>query len=217
MKKILVFASGSKDGGGSGFRVLADGCKNGAIDGKICAVVSNHENGGVRHKADDLGIMFEHFSGPYDTAGYAAIIERYNPDLICLSGWLKKVTGLDPRKTINIHPGLLPLTAGMYGHFVHEKMIEACNNGEATHTAVTMHFVTEQYDEGPIIFQHALKIQFHDTPDSLAESVNKLEHEWQATITNLVLQGEISWDGSDPQSLRVPSKYRFLDLKTTLV
>lgn len=47
-KKIIVFASGTKDGGGSGFENLVNATKKGILNAEIIAVVSNHENGGVR-------------------------------------------------------------------------------------------------------------------------------------------------------------------------
>ena len=57
-KKIIIFASGTKDGGGSGFENLVNAAGNGILNAEILAVVSNHENGGVRERADRLGIKF---------------------------------------------------------------------------------------------------------------------------------------------------------------
>jgi len=114
------------------------------------------------------------------------------------------VTGLDPQKTINIHPGPLPRFggAGMYGHYVHEAVMEAYKKGEVDHSAVSMHFVTENYDEGPLFFSQSVPILPDDTAETLAKRVNEAEHKWQPIITNKVLQGEISWDGQNPQSLK---------------
>jgi folate-dependent phosphoribosylglycinamide formyltransferase PurN len=232
-KKIIVFASGTKEGGGSGFENLVNAAKNGILDAEIIAVVSNHENGGVRERADRLGIPFIYFparkipdSGEFlDKEGNKvdpsefATAENYRKivggtDLVCLSGWLKLVTGLDPKKTINIHPGPLPRFGGpgMYGHHVHEAVMEAygstsspqASSGQApvTHSAVTMHFVTEKYDEGPVFFTQSVPILPDDTAETLAKRVNEAEHKWQPIITQKVLSGEISWDGQDPASLK---------------
>jgi len=203
MKKILIFASGSKDGGGSGFQELVENSRTGVLSAEIVAVVSNHENGGVRKRADKLAVPFIHFSGEYKE-----IVDRFKPDLVCLSGWLKLVKGLDSAKTINIHPGSLPEFggAGMYGHHVHEAVI----NSGVKETAVSMHFVTEEYDEGPVFFRYPIAVRKNDTADTLAGRVNKIEHSWQSYITNLVVQGEISWDGKDPNSLVVPEGYKFI-------
>ncbi len=211
-KKILIFSSGSKDGGGSGFQELVENSKTGVLSAEIIAVVSSHENGGVRNRADKLGIPFAHFAGPYTKEEYQKIVDKYKPDFVCLSGWLKLVLGLNPKSTINIHPGSLPQFGGkgMYGHFVHEKVIEEYKKGNIKETAVSMHFVTEIYDEGPIFFKYPILIRENDTPESLAERVNKIEHAWQSYITNLVVQGEISWDGVNPNTLITPDWYKLV-------
>ena len=92
---------------------------------------------------------------------------------------------------------------------MHGAAIEAFKSREAERSAVTMHFVTEKYDEGPIFFQYPVFIQDDDTPLTLAARVNKIEHAWQSFITNLVLEGDISWDGKNKKSLIVPSWYTF--------
>jgi folate-dependent phosphoribosylglycinamide formyltransferase PurN len=229
MKKIIVFASGTKDGGGSGFENLVLATRDGRLSGEISAVVSNHEFGGVRERADRLGVKFIHFPAKKPTDGETGpefgpefgTAENYrklteDAHLVCLSGWLKLATGLDPKKTINIHPGPLPRFggAGMYGHHVHEAVMEAYRAGtnspkgspwekeKVTHSAVSMHFVTEKYDEGPLFFSQPVEILPDDTADTLATRVLEAEHKWQPIITEKVLTGEISWDGQNPESLR---------------
>lgn len=212
MNKLLVFASGTKDGGGSGFENLVKAQRAGIIKAEVVGVVSNHESGGVRQKADDLGIKFVHFEGPYTAEEYQRIVAETGADYVALSGWLRLVLGLDPRRTFNIHPGPLPKFggAGMYGIHVHEAVLESYKKGEITNTEVTMHFVTEKYDEGPVFFRYPVVIEENDTPESLQERVNKVEHERQPKITDMVVNGEISWDGKDPESLKVPEGYRYI-------
>ncbi|MDD5152569.1 MAG: formyltransferase family protein [Candidatus Pacebacteria bacterium] len=202
MKKIIIFASGTKDGGGSGFENMVNASRGGVLNCKISAVVSNHENGGVRQRADKLGIKFIHFLPPYTAERYKEITK--DADLVCLSGWLKLVVGLNPQKTINIHPGPLPRFGGqgMYGHHVHEAVVEAYKAGTVTHSAVSMHFVTDEYDRGPLFFSKPVKISPNDTAETLAKKVIETEHKWQPIITEKVLMGEISWDGKNPESLR---------------
>ncbi len=201
--KILVFASGTKESGGSGFYNLVKKSREGDFPFEVVAVVSNHSDGGVRKKADELSVPFIHFEKPHTAERYQEIVSKWNPDVIALSGWLKLVTGLPADKTINIHPGPLPRFggAGMYGHFVHEAVIEAFKKGEVTHSAITMHFVTEKYDEGPVFFTCAVPIFESDTAVDLATRVLGVEHEWQPLITAKVATREISWDGKDPTTL----------------
>ncbi len=213
---LIIFASGAKDGGGSGFMNLVYASRRGLLRAKIVGVVSNHENGGVRQKADKLGVSFEHFARPWTTDRYRAIVAKYKANYTALSGWLKFVHGLDPRTTFNIHPAILPHTAGTYGHYAHELALRKFHNGEIPHSAITMHFVTdadperkdESYDRGPIFFQFPIYIFDGYTTDRLAKSANDAEHLWQPMITNLVVTGKISWDGENPASLQVPGWYR---------
>lgn len=206
--KVVIFASGTKNGGGSGFENLVKSVKDGILDANIVEVVSNHEHGGVRERADRLGINFKYFPGPYTAENYKKIIEDIGANFVALSGWLKLVSGLDPAKTINIHPGPLLNQSlkfggdGMYGHYVHEAVMKAYRKGEITHSAVTMHFITEKYDEGPVFFHYPVEILPDDTAETLARRVNEVEHKYQPVVTNLVVNGKISWDGRDPKTLK---------------
>ncbi len=209
--KILVFASGSAEGGGSGFEKLVLASRGGPLDADITGVVSNHTNGGVHSRADRLGINFIHFPKPWTDEAYQKIAQASGADFFALSGWIKLVSGLDPAtrfnsKTVfNIHPGPLPDFggSGLYGHHVHEAVIAAFKRGEIIHSEVSMHFVTEGYDRGPVFFRTFVKINDDDTPETLGARVNEKEHLHQAWITNLVVNGRITWDGVNPDSLRV--------------
>jgi len=209
--KLIVFASGTKDGGGSGFRELVESTKSGILKAQIVAVVSNHPAGGVYKIAKQYKIPFEYFSGPYEASNYTQIIQKYDAKWVSLSGWLKLFLGHPANQTINIHPGVLPLLGGkgMYGHFVHQAAIQLYRKKQLQFTGVTMHFVTEKYDEGPIFFEFPVLIRSDDTPESLAQRVNKIEHAYQPWITNLVIHEQISWDGKNPKNLKLPDWYPF--------
>lgn len=207
--KIIVFASGTAEGGGSGFKKLVEASRSGVLDAHIIGVVSNHERGGVWEKASALNIPFIHFGGKWNAAGYQSIARDTRADFFALSGWLKLVSGLNPQtnfnqKTVfNIHPGPLPDFGGpgLYGHHVHEAVIKAFREGKIKSSAVSMHFVTGEYDRGPVFFRAPVKIEDDDTPETLAERVNRCEHLYQAEITNLVVNGFIRWDGRSHHSV----------------
>ncbi|OGY69529.1 MAG: hypothetical protein A3B94_03730 [Candidatus Jacksonbacteria bacterium RIFCSPHIGHO2_02_FULL_43_10] len=116
--RLLVFASGSPEGGGSGFENLVHSTTTGVLDADIVGVVSNNEHGGVRTRADKLGIRFIYYPKPWNENGYQQIAGNSGAQFFALSGWLKQVLGLDPRLTFNIHPGPLPEFGGhrMYSH-----------------------------------------------------------------------------------------------------
>lgn len=211
--RLIIFASGSRDAGGSGFENLV---KSSELDAEIVAVVSNHEHGGVRQRADALGVPFVFFGGPFDAEHYRQIVVTHGAKWAALSGWLKKVAGLDPARTFNVHPALLSFDHGRfggpghYGHHVHEAVKKALDAGEIAESGFSMHFVTDEYDRGPVFFEYRVPLHKGMTADEIAAAVNKAEHEWQPRITNRVIHGEISWDGKDPKSLVVPDNYQYL-------
>ena len=229
---LIVFATGEKhnpaldeQAGGSGFRELVKAQQEGFLRARICAVVSNHAGGGVEEKARALGIPFEHFPKSARTPeSHAALVRRLCGEnaYIALSGclWLvpmkqsphDKTPGLDPRRTINIHPGDPKMFGGegMYGDHVHEAVLKAYQRGDIRDTFVTMHFVTKEYDRGPVIFKYQIPILPHDTVETLRKRVNQNEHWYQWWVTDLVVTGQISWDGENPDSLRVPDGYEYL-------
>jgi phosphoribosylglycinamide formyltransferase-1 len=223
--QLIVFASGTATGGGSGFENLvnASRLRQGSgeampnLDADIVAVVSNHEHGGVRQRSERLGIPFVYFdqkqhSNILQNVGmsYQKILRDSGTEWVALSGWLRKTEGLDPAKTFNIHPALLSQLdhrfggKGMYGHHIHEAVKAALDAGEITESGFSMHFVTEEMDRGPIFFEHRVPLRKGMTADEIAAAVNKAEHEWQPKITNMVVHGQIRWDGKDPTSLVVP-------------
>lgn len=224
--RLIIFASGTKDGGGSGFENLVVASKSGILDAEIVAAVSNHEQGGVRERADRLGIPFIYFnpsvhSNVLQNVGmsYQEIVRKSGAEWVALSGWMRQVKWLDPRRTFNIHPALLSFDhgrfggAGMYGHHVHEAVKAAFDAGEITESGFTMHFVTDEFDRGPAFFEYRIPLQKGMTVDEIAKMVNIAEHAWQPKITNMIVHGEISWDGKNPDSLTVPPGYKYLPKK----
>jgi len=77
-------------------------------------------------------------------------------------------------RMLNVHPSLLPKFGGkgMYGMHVHRAVLDA----REKESGMTVHWVTEAYDEGAVVFQAACAVEPHDTPESLAERVMELEH-----------------------------------------
>jgi phosphoribosylglycinamide formyltransferase-1 len=200
--RLIVFASGTSTGGGSGLKKLCQNIHRGILDADIIAVVSNHEHGGVRAIAEQFGKPFIHFPKPWTAERYQKIVAKSQADFVALSGWLKLVQGLDPKTTFNIHPAPLKFGGpGMYGHHAHEAVLAAYHRNEITHSAVTMHFVTNEYDRGPIIFQIPVPIKQNDTVETLAKRVNKIEHAHQSRITNKIMKGHIYWDGVNHNSI----------------
>lgn len=201
MPRVLVLASGSATGGGSGFQELVEFSRTEppVLNANIVGVVSNHEQGGVQKRAKSLAVPFEYWPERFTAYGYKQLVEKWPADFVMCSGWLKLVQGLDPRRTVNIHPGPLPEFGGpgMYGHHVHEAVLRAWADDGVKQSAVCLHFVTDKgadkiaYDKGPVFFRLPVLIRPGDTAETLAARVNEKERAWQAFAFNLVVQGLI--------------------------
>lgn len=115
----------------------------------------------------------------YESDQLITFLQEFGITHIVLAGFLWQVPPslihAFPGKIINIHPALLPKFGGkgMYGLKVHETVKAA---GE-TETGITIHLVNERYDEGKIIFQAKCPVLPNDTPEQIAEKVQRLEHE----------------------------------------
>lgn len=198
-KKLLVFASGGAgpDDGGSGFKNLVVRGRNEDLAYEVVGVVSSYPEGGVRTKANELGIKFSYFPKPRTSEAYQSIIRASGAEFVALSGWMHLIEGHDPKKTINIHPGPLPRFGGqgMYGHHVHDAVHKAFVAGKLEKTAVTMHFATPIYDDPrAVFFVCDVPLLPSDTPATIQRAVNQAEHYWQPIVTHRVVTGEIRWD-----------------------
>jgi phosphoribosylglycinamide formyltransferase 1 len=178
--KIAIFASGR----GSNFEALHRVLSEQRIDAAIVVVISNNSDAGVLALARSLQIPAVHLSRKQfatDREFIEALLDKlamYQVDLIVLAGYMKKLDsaliGRYRNRIVNIHPALLPKYggAGMYGHHVHEAVIAA---GEKE-SGATVHVVTDEYDEGPIVLQERVTVAPGETPSSLAEKVLAVEH-----------------------------------------
>jgi phosphoribosylglycinamide formyltransferase-1 len=164
-------------GGGTTVLNLLDEIDAGRLNAEIvCGIASKPCSGIDRLTARGVAVgVVPYAQYKPDVATYsAAITERLDAagvELICLAGFLSPY--LFPEryagKILNIHPALLPKFGGkgMWGHHVHEAVLAA---GE-TESGCTIHYVTEEYDSGPILLQRTCVVLPHDTPDTLADRV----------------------------------------------
>ena len=113
----------------------------------------------------------------------------YKPELIVLAGFLKKigpkVLNQFKNKIINSHPSLLPKFAGpgMFGLKVHQAVIKA----QQTQTGVSIHVVSPNYDEGPILAQKKIPVKKTDSPLELEHRVKKIEKQfYYQTILKII-------------------------------
>lgn len=159
-----------------------------------CVVVSNQADAGGIAWAQARGIATEvvdhrPFAGdrPAFEAAISAALAPHAPDIICLAGFMRKLTGgfTDQwtGRMINIHPSLLPKYKGLH---THQRALDA---GDSMH-GCTVHEVTAALDDGPILGQAALEIAPTDTADTLAARVLKLEHRLYPAVLRRFAAGD---------------------------
>jgi phosphoribosylglycinamide formyltransferase-1 len=118
-------------------------------------------------------------------------IDEYEPGLIVLAGFMR-ILGADfikryQGKILNIHPSLLPNYPGTN---THQRVLDA---GEKMH-GVSVHFVTEDLDGGPVIAQESIAIESIDNAETLALRIHEKEHVLYPAVVSLFADGRLSLD-----------------------
>lgn len=128
-----------------------------------------------------------------ESEAIVAALKENEIDLVLLLGYMKRVRGAlmteygfnpDAHKKatdcrmLNIHPGPLPETTGLYGSYVHQRVYELYKEGKLTKTGPTLHAVSEGYDEGPVVkFFDEITLRDQDTAESIESRVRSVERE----------------------------------------
>lgn len=179
MKRLAFFISGT---GGNALNLLR-ACREGRVPGlPVLGLASTAQAGGLaRLEAEGLPtavVSRKDFASDdaFSEACYRAA-EVAGAEIICLCGWLKKLT-VPPRwagRILNIHPGLLPNYGGpgMYGMHVHRAVL-AAGEGES---GATVHLVDAEYDHGRILAQLRVPVLAGEAPEDLQKRVYAAEME----------------------------------------
>ncbi|MEK9906088.1 MAG: phosphoribosylglycinamide formyltransferase [Rhodospirillales bacterium] len=188
--KLGVLISGR----GSNLQALIDACANPDFPAEIALVISNRPNavGLERAKKARLNSQTIDHKAFKDRASFehelTNALENAGVELVCLAGFMRvltpKFTERWAGKAINIHPSLLPSFPGLH---THERALEAgCRFAGAT-----VHFVSAEMDEGPIIIQATTPILPNDDANSLAARVLQAEHEIYVRAVRWIAEGKI--------------------------
>ena len=194
LKNIAVFASGR----GTNFSAIIRATKLGKIKANLFLLICDNPKAGAISRAKRAGIKValverEDFASKEDfEAKIIQHLEEDKIDLIVLAGFMrllssefvKRYTG----RILNIHPALLPSFKGTEG------IKDAFNYGVKV-TGVTVHFVDEGVDHGPIILQQAVKVEENDTLESLEAKIHKIEHKIYPEAIRLYAQGKLKIEG----------------------
>jgi phosphoribosylglycinamide formyltransferase 1 len=194
MKKIAVFASGS----GSNFQAIIDVVKAGELEADIAILVCDRPEAFATRRANAAHIpTFAFNPKEYGSkeAYEKAILEKltsYDVEFIVLAGYMRLIgptlLGEYSGRIINIHPSLLPAFPG-------KDAIGQALAAKAKWSGVTIHYVDEGMDTGPIIVQERIRISEKETRESLQRKIQTIEHKLYPSILQMLLtRGEVQSD-----------------------
>jgi formyltetrahydrofolate-dependent phosphoribosylglycinamide formyltransferase len=190
--RVAVLASG----GGTNLQAILDylDAHHDAQAMSVALVASDRAAAGALERARRHGVPAMALDATQRGDPLAAILESHAIDYIALAGYLRFIPTAVTRRwrgrIVNVHPSLLPSFggAGMYGLRVHEAVIDA----GVRVTGVTVHFVDEEYDRGPIIAQSPVPVLPGDTPEVLAQRVLSVEHALYPVALDAVARGRVT-------------------------
>ncbi|NSL53016.1 phosphoribosylglycinamide formyltransferase [Calidifontibacillus erzurumensis] len=189
MKKIAVFASGN----GSNFQAIIDAVKEKKLSCNVVLLVCDKPGAYCIERAEKANVPTLVLS-PKDFPSKAEyeteILNRLKEEkveLIVLAGYMRLIgetlLSAYEGKIINIHPSLLPAFPGL-------DAIGQAYNAKVKITGVTVHYVDEGMDTGPIIAQEAVRVEETDTRESLQEKIQKVEHSLYPSVIQKLCSGE---------------------------
>jgi len=189
-KSLVVLVSGN----GSNLQAIIDACKAQRINGEIVAVISNKPNVYALKRAESANIPAIVVEAnkltsreAYDQILLSEIL-KYSPDLVILAGFMRILSAEFVQgfqgKMLNIHPSLLPKYKGLH---THQRAIDA---GDDEHGA-SVHFVTAELDDGPVILQSRVPIFAEDDSDELASRVLEQERQMYPLVISWFCQGRL--------------------------
>ncbi|MDQ0201632.1 phosphoribosylglycinamide formyltransferase [Neobacillus ginsengisoli] len=194
MKNIAVFASGS----GSNFQAIVDVVQAGELDANLSLLVCDRPGAICLERAEMAGIpsfvfKAKDYSSKEDYENeILAELKKHQVEFIVLAGYMRLIGSTLLRefegRIVNIHPSLLP-------DFPGKDAIGQALVARAKWSGVTIHFVDEGMDTGPIIVQERVRLDKNETRKSLQEKIHKIEHKLYPSILQMLLtQGGVTND-----------------------
>ncbi len=191
---IAVFASGK----GTNLQAIIDAVSRGEIKAVISLVIGDRSNAKALDRAKKAGIKAVYIN-PRDFSSREefdkkaiSYLEKNNVGLVVLAGFMRLLSPYFVKKyrnrIMNIHPSLLPAFKGTSG------IKDAWEYGMKI-TGVTVHFINEDLDAGPIILQKPVMIEETDTLESLEEKIHRTEHQIYPEAINLFIEGRLEVKG----------------------
>ncbi|MEV5115381.1 phosphoribosylglycinamide formyltransferase [Peribacillus frigoritolerans] len=181
MRRLAVFASGN----GSNFQSISEAIKSGKLEAEICLIVCDREDAYVLERAkleniDSFSFSAKNYSNK--TEYESEILEKlrqYEIEFIILAGYMRLIgpTLLQKysQRIVNIHPSLLPCFPG-------KDAIGQAFDAGVKETGVTVHYVDDGMDTGPVIAQKTVPILEGDTRDILQKRIQEMEHDLYPSV-----------------------------------
>jgi phosphoribosylglycinamide formyltransferase-1 len=191
--RIAVFASGR----GSDFQAMIDANERNEVHLNITLLLCNNKDAFVIQRAKNHSIPYvimdhrgkdrEDYDREIDE-----VLRENRIDLIVLAGFMRILSpwfvGKWKDRIVNIHPALLPAFPGAHAHR------DVLDYGVKV-TGLTIHFVDEEVDHGPIIFQLPVEVLDDDDEESLSKRVLDQEHIWYPRVIQWIADGRVKVDG----------------------
>ncbi|WP_413717260.1 phosphoribosylglycinamide formyltransferase [Silicimonas sp. MF1-12-2] len=189
MKRVAILISG----GGSNMVTLVRSM-TGDHPARPVLVLSNRPEARGLERASEMGVptaVVDHRPFKGDRAAFEAALQaelvKAAPDIICLAGFMRILTGEFTSKwegrMLNIHPSLLPKYRGLH---THQRALDAGD----TEAGCTVHEVTADLDDGPILGQARVPVLSGDTPETLAARVLEQEHKLYPAVLERFARGD---------------------------
>lgn len=207
---LVVFISGN----GSNLQAIIDAIESKRLNARIAAVISDQPDayGLQRAKNHNItGVAIDYEKYPDRQEFEQALLEKVNqlhPDYLVLAGFMR-ILGSDfvqafEHKILNIHPSLLPDYKGLD---THRRVLE---NGEKEH-GVSIHLVTAELDDGPVILQGRYPVAEGDKIEDLQRKGHELEHLMFPALLNWLSEGTLRINGDNivfqNKTLRQPVRF----------
>jgi phosphoribosylglycinamide formyltransferase-1 len=199
--RLGILASGS----GTNLENIARAIERGELQARIAVVISDVAEAYALIRAASLGLKAAHVdlnSFP-DRVSYdrelVRILRENDVDLVVLAGYMllagREFVEAFRGRIMNIHPALLPSFPGTSG------VVDALAYGVKV-TGVTVHFVDEGLDTGPVILQQAVPVRDGDTPESLHQRLHEVEYELYPQAIQYFCEGRLEVAGRKVRILR---------------
>jgi phosphoribosylglycinamide formyltransferase 1 len=199
--KVAVLASGA----GTNLQALLD-TVHGRDGIEIVAVASDRPDARALTRASAAGVAQASFPadryadrGARDLAIADWLVER-GVDLVVLAGYMQLLSpeflGLFPSRVINVHPALLPAFTGL------DAVEQALEYGVKVF-GVTVHFVDDGIDSGPVILQRAIELPDAQSASDVLDRLHSIEHELLPEAVRLIARGAVNLDPANPRRVVV--------------